>query len=136
MWWIAAERTELIAAQLADLAVKAGVAVDTAEIPAAVSALYSDLRGRGGWLLIFDNAEDPRACDSRWLPGGPGHVLITSRNPNWGEIAAPVNVAVFASEESVSLLRRRVPGMSVADAEHVAVELDNLPLALAQAAGF
>jgi hypothetical protein len=134
VWWIAAERTELISAQLADLAVKAGVAVDTAEIPAAVSALYSDLRGRDGWLLIFDNAEDPRAFQ-QWLPGGPGHVLITSRNPNWGEIAAPVTVAVFAPEESVSLLRRRVPGMSAADAEHVAGELGNLPLALAQAAG-
>lgn len=134
VWWIAAERTELIAAQLADLAVKAGVAVDTAEIPGAVSALYSDLRGRDGWLLIFDNAEDPRAFQ-QWLPGGPGHVLITSRNPNWGEIAAPVNVAVFAPEESVTLLRHRVPGISPADAGRIAGELGNLPLALAQAAG-
>ena len=133
VWWIAAERMELIAGQLADLAVKAGVAVDTAEIPGAVSALYSDLRYRDGWLLIFDNAEDPRALQ-QWLPGGPGHVLITSRNPNWGEIAASVNVAVFASEESVTLLRRRVPGISVAAAEDIAVELGNFPLALAQAA--
>ena len=134
VWWIAAERTELIATQLADLAVEVGVAADTAEIQAAVSALYSDLRHRGGWLLIFDNAEDPLALQ-QWLPGGPGHVLITSRNPNWGEIAAPVNVAVFAPEESVTLLRRRVPGISAADAEHIAVELGNLPLALAQVAG-
>jgi len=129
VWWIAAERTELIAAQLADLGVKAGVAVDSAEIPAAVSALYSDLRRRDSWLLIFDNAEDPRALQ-QWLPGGSGHVLITSRNPNWGEIAAPVNVAVFASEESVTLLRRRVPSISAADAGHIAVELGNFPLAL------
>jgi TIR domain/Tetratricopeptide repeat/NB-ARC domain len=134
VWWITAERTELIATQLADLAVETGAAEDTAEIQAAVSALYSDLRRRGGWLLIFDNAEDPRALQ-QWLPGGPGHVLITSRNPNWGEIAAPVNVAVFALEESVTLLRRRVPGISAADAEDVAAELGNLPLALAQAAG-
>jgi hypothetical protein len=134
VWWIAAERTELIATQLADLAVEANVAADTTEIPAAVSALYAELRHRDGWLLIFDNAEDPRALQ-QWLPGGPGHVLITSRNPNWGEIAAPVNVAVFAAEESVTLLRRRVAGISVADAEHVAAELGNFPLALAQAAG-
>jgi hypothetical protein len=133
VWWITAERTELIAAQLADLAVETGVAVDTAEIPGAVSALYSDLRRRNGWLLIFDNAEDPRTFQ-QWLPSGPGHVLITSRNPNWGEIAEPVNVAEFAAEESVTLLRRRVPGISVAAAEHIAVELGNFPLALAQAA--
>ena len=134
VWWIAAERTELIAAQLADLAVEAGAAVDNAEIPAAVSKLYSELRRRSDWLLIFDDAEDPRALQQR-LPGGPGHVLITSRNPNWGEIAAPVNVPVFDSEESVTLLRRRVPDMPVGDAEQIAAELGNFPLALAQAAG-
>jgi hypothetical protein len=134
VWWIAAERTELIATQLADLAVEAGIAADTAEIPAAVSTLYSELRHRENWLLIFDNAEDPRALQ-RWLPTGPGHVLITSRNTNWGEIATRVNVAVFAPEESVTLLRHRVLDISVADAEHIAAELDNFPLALAQAAG-
>jgi hypothetical protein len=57
-------------------------------------------------------------------------VLITSRNPNWAEIAAPVNVAGFAAEESVTLLQRRVPGISAADARHIAAELDNFPLAL------
>jgi TIR domain/Tetratricopeptide repeat len=133
VWWIAAERAELIAAQLADLAVQTGVAVDTAEIPGAVGALYSDLRHRNGWLLIFDNAEDPLTFQ-QWLPSGPGHVLITSRNPNWGEIAAQVNVAVFDAAESVTLLRRRVRGISVAAAEHIAAELGNFPLALAQAA--
>jgi tetratricopeptide (TPR) repeat protein len=133
VWWITADRPELVATQLAVLAVQAGAAVDAAETPAAVSALQSDLRHRDGWLLIFDNAEDPKAL-REWLPDGPGHVLITSRNPNWGEIAAPVNVEVFAPRESVALLRNRVPGISVEDAGHIAAELDNLPLALAQAA--
>lgn len=133
VWWITAERTELIPTQLADLAVEAGIADATIEIPAAVTALHADLRHRPGWLLIFDNAEDPRAL-RQWLPRGPGHVLITSRNPNWSEIAAPIDVPVFAAEESVSLLRQRVPGMAQTDAEQVAARLGNLPLALAQAA--
>ena len=42
------------------------------------------LRGRDRWLLVFDNAKDPTALD-RSLPGGAGHVLITSRNPSGGE---------------------------------------------------
>jgi hypothetical protein len=133
-WWIAAERTELIPTQLADLAVEAGITDRTMEVPAAVSALQADLRHRPGCLLVFDNAEDPAALQP-WLPSGPGHVLITSRNPNWGEIAAPVDVPVFAAGESVSLLRHRVPSITEADAEQVAATLDNLPLALAQAAG-
>jgi tetratricopeptide (TPR) repeat protein len=134
VWWITADRPELVATQLAVLAVAAGAAVEAAETPAAVSALHLDLRRRDGWLLIFDNAEDPKAL-RQWLPDGPGHVLITSRNPNWGEIAAPVNVKVFAPGESVALLRNRVPDIAVVDAEHIAAELDNFPLALAQAAG-
>jgi hypothetical protein len=98
------------------------------------ATVAADLQYRPGWLLIFDNAEDPAALQ-QWLPSGPGHVLITSRNPNWGEIAAPVDVPVFAEEESVTLLQHRVPGITQADAEQVAAKLDNLPLALAQAAG-
>jgi hypothetical protein len=133
VWWITAERTELIPAQLADLAVETGIADRTIKIPAAVTALQADLRRRPEWLLIFDNAEDPHALQ-QWLPSGPGHVLITSRNPNWGEIALTVDLPVFAAEESVTLLRQRVPGIAQADAEQVAAKLGNLPLALAQAA--
>jgi len=33
-------------------------------------------------VLIFDNAEDPAAL-AEYLPGGGGHVVITSRNPGW-----------------------------------------------------
>ena len=40
------------------------------------------LRGSGRWLMVFDNAEDPAAIRA-FLPEGPGHVLITSRNPAW-----------------------------------------------------
>ena len=32
--------------------------------------------------MIFDNAEDPAAL-AEYLPGGGGHVVITSRNPGW-----------------------------------------------------
>ena len=65
------------------------------------AAVLGELRGRGRWLLVFDNAEDP--ADVRpWLPGGSGHVLITSRERGWAEIAAPVEVDVLARAESVA----------------------------------
>jgi hypothetical protein len=54
----------------------------------ALTRLLGDLRHRERWLLIFDNAEDPAAL-VRFLPGGPGHVLITSRDPAWQELAHP-----------------------------------------------
>ena len=54
--------------------------------------------------MVFDNAEDPRAL-SRFLPDGPGQVLITSRNPGWRGIAATVAVREFTRAESIELLR-------------------------------
>ena len=59
------------------------------------------------WLLIFDNADDPELLEP-WLPSGTGHVIITSRNKAWTPLAEPLEVDVFAREESVAhLLRAR-----------------------------
>jgi hypothetical protein len=90
------------------------------------------LRDRDRWLLIFDNAEDPAALAS-YLPGGGGQVVITSRNPGWQELATPVRVDVFDRDESITLLHRRAPRLTVGEARRVAQALGDLPLALAQA---
>jgi hypothetical protein len=97
--------------------------------------VLAELRGRGRWLLVFDNAEDPGQV-APWLPGGSGHVLITSRQRGWEEVAAPVEVDVLARAESVGILQARVPGLAAAEAGALAAELGDLPLAIAQAAGF
>jgi tetratricopeptide (TPR) repeat protein len=98
------------------------------------AAVLAELRHRGRWLLVFDNAEDP-ADVAPWLPGG-GHVLITSRQRGWDEVAAPVEVDVLARAESVAILQARVAALSGADADRLAAELGDLPLAIAQAGGF
>ncbi len=102
---------------------------------AAVARLLGMLRERDQWLLIFDNAEDPVAL-ARYLPGGGGHVVITSRNPGWHELAIPVGVDVFDRGESIALLRRRAPQLTGDEAGRVAQALGDLPLALAQAGGY
>jgi len=63
-------------------------------------------------------------------------VLITSRQRNWAQIAAPLDVDVLARHESVAILQGKVPGLTQDDAGRLADELGNLPLAVAQAAGF
>lgn len=63
-------------------------------------------------------------------------MIITSRNPDWRELAAVLPVEVFARGESISLLRGCAPTVTVDDAGRVADALDNLPLALAQAAAY
>ncbi|MGI5399997.1 FxSxx-COOH system tetratricopeptide repeat protein [Streptomyces sp. CA-135486] len=132
-WWIRSEEPALIPDQLAALAVKTGAAQRDDPPAEACEALAEELRTRGRWLLVFDNAEDPAAL-APYLPGGRGHVLITSRNPHWQDQARVVEVDAFAREESVELLQARVPGMNEADAGRLAQELEDLPLALVQAA--
>ena len=63
-------------------------------------------------------------------------MLITSRERNWAELAAPVEVDVLSREESVALLRDRIAGIGAAEADGLADALGDLPLAIAQAAGF
>ena len=58
------------------------------------------------------------------------------RERGWDEVAAPVEVDVLARAESVAILQARVPALSGADAGRLAAELGDLPLAIAQAAGF
>ena len=82
--------------------------------------------------MVFDNAEDPRAL-SRFLPEGPGQVLITSRNPAWRGIAAVVGVREFTRAESIALLRRLAPDLTEAEADRVADAVGDLPLAVEQA---
>ena len=97
-----------------------------------VARLLGELARRDRWLVVFDNAEDPRAL-SRLLPEGPGQVLITSRNPAWRGIAATVGVREFTRAESIALLRRLAPDLTEAEADRVADAVGDLPLAVEQA---
>ncbi|MGW4642156.1 FxSxx-COOH system tetratricopeptide repeat protein [Sphaerisporangium sp. NPDC004334] len=134
VWWIAAEHLELINPEMADLAEKLGVRVGDSVAEAAKAAREALRMGRpySRWLLIFDNADDPKELEP-YLPTGPGHILITSRNPAWSRVADPLEVDVFTREESIEHLRRRAPGLDVEDAAKVANALGDLPLAIEQA---
>ena len=134
-WWVDAEQAGLIGDQFAAVGAVLGCVQPGVSAEVVRAAVLGELRERGGWLLVFDNAETP--ADIRpWLPGGGGHVLITSREWAWGEIAAPVEVDVLARAESVTLLQDRLAGLAASDAGLLAESLGDLPLALAQAAGF
>jgi TIR domain/Tetratricopeptide repeat/NB-ARC domain len=134
-WWVNSEQAGLIGDQFAALGAALGCDQPGAGIEVVRAAVLGELRQRGGWLLVFDNAGDP--ADVRpWLPGGSGHVLITSRERRWAEVAAPVEVEVLARAESLAILRNRVTGLEAADTDALAVQLGDLPLAITQAAGF
>jgi hypothetical protein len=134
VWWINAGRAGLIGGQVAGLANELGCAEPGASLMAVRRAVPTALRERDRWLLVFDNVENPGDVTG-WLPGGNGHVLITSRASGWAEIAVPVEVDVMSRAESVAILQRQVTGLGDAEAGQVAEALGDLPLAVAQAAG-
>jgi hypothetical protein len=134
VWWIPAEQPDLIAPYLADLAQHIGIRPGESTTETADLVREALRRGRpfDRWLLIFDNADEPRDITD-FFPGGPGHIIVTSRNPAWSQVAEPLSIGVFSTAESIAYLKRRVPSLAEADAALVARELGDLPLAIEQA---
>ncbi|MGW1888717.1 FxSxx-COOH system tetratricopeptide repeat protein [Streptomyces sp. NPDC002004] len=135
IWWIPAEQESLILGALADLArslnLEVGPQANTA-VPAVREALRTG-KPYDNWLLVFDNAEDIDVVRSYFPTGGPGKILVTSRNRDWERVAVPLTVSVFQREESIALLQRRARDLSDEDADQLADALGDLPLAIEQA---
>jgi Tetratricopeptide repeat/NB-ARC domain len=134
--WISAEQPAIVRTTIADLAKRMGLPSLT--IDDAVRSVLTALRQNqpyDRWLLVFDNVNMPKDIED-FLPIGAGHVIVTSRSDVWTGIAQVVEVNVFLRNESIAFLRARLPDVREEDANQLARRLDDLPLALEQAAAW
>jgi tetratricopeptide (TPR) repeat protein len=135
IWWINAEKSATVVVALAELARRLDIKEQPDQLE-MVTSLLEALRGQSGWLLVFDNAEQPGELQPYLPPGGRGHVLVTSRWSAWGEWATPLRLDVLSREEAVAFLSKRTGTTDEQAAAALAEALGDLPLALAEAAAY
>ncbi|MBL8658811.1 MAG: tetratricopeptide repeat protein [Rhodospirillales bacterium] len=136
-WWLRAEDPALLAVDC--MALARALRLDEKDAPeqaVVIAAVRRWLETHDRWLLIYDNAEEPKVvCEALPRVQG-GHVLITSRNPAWGGIATTVPLDRWHRAESIRFLEERHQDSEDPGADRVADALGDLPLALEQAAAY
>ncbi|MDF3144273.1 MULTISPECIES: FxSxx-COOH system tetratricopeptide repeat protein [unclassified Streptomyces] len=135
VWWIGPGQGS-ISAQLGELAVRLGAASRDTVPGEAARAVTAELRTRNRWLLVFDDVLDVGRLPEE-LRGdmGNGQILVVSRERDRTDVGEPIEVGRLTPEESSALLRTLVPTMSEQDAEVVAADMGDIPLAVGMAAG-
>jgi tetratricopeptide (TPR) repeat protein len=156
IWWIRAEQQDRVRDALVKLGQRLELRQATTDsardrtVAAVLETLQSD--AWPSWLLVFDNAANPLDLQ-KYIPTSrpQGHVIITARQPNWPSyiIADGTEVPPFTDAESVSFLRRTVPGLAkgsgytlaederrVGEATRLATTLGHLPIAVEHAAAY
>ncbi len=106
---------------------------DSGDLNVMAEAARCFLEGYSRWLLVFDNAQEPQDIRPYLPRGGRGDVIITSRNPIWGNLARAIEVSRFDRPESIEFMLKRTGQEDEKAADELAEALGDLPLALEQA---
>lgn len=149
VWWIDAASPGSIEAALAELTTHLSshwVSVTssmTGHARAAHTAwALSWLQQHDGWLLVYDNVEDPSVLDRYVGSLVSGHHLVTSRRSgDWRALGTAIPLEVLPQHDAVDLLHSYLPDLTPTptsrwEASQLARELGCLPLALNQAGAY
>lgn len=138
VWWFDAREQRTIGARLAELAAAAGLGPGW-DAATGVSELFDRIGRDGRWLMVFDGADDGEGAGelldllTRFGPGGD--VLVTTRIADWGLAAVEqCPVGLFDRDQSIALLAAHLPDQTPSALDCLAAAMDDLPLAVAQAA--
>ncbi|WP_406280973.1 hypothetical protein [Embleya sp. NBC_00896] len=94
-----------------------------------------ELRSREGWLLVFDEVDRPGLV-GEMIPMGPGHVLITSTDPQARRLGTTVDLTPLDRGSSVLMLFDAQRGfeLEMVTAEAIAAYVGDRPAAIARIA--
>jgi tetratricopeptide (TPR) repeat protein len=137
-WWIRAETDTTMRADLVGLGVQLKWVAEDIPEETAVKAVLDRLPREGpDILLVYDNARTSREL-APFLPRGAGpRIIITSNAPDWGGVAAPVEIEVWPKEVGADFLTARTGRAVERDAGlALSAALGGLPLAHEQAAAY
>jgi tetratricopeptide (TPR) repeat protein len=137
IWWLQSEEPAALASNYAGLAQELALPEkESADQTTTIAAVKRWLGENRNWLLIFDNVKAPEDIEAYLPREGTGHVVITSRNPNWGGSGGVLPIKVFKRSESVDFIIKRTKQESQEHADELANALGDLPLALEQAGAY
>ena len=137
VWWVRAEQPTNLAGDYTALAQALGLPEkDAADQFVMLGGARRWLAQNSDWLLVFDDVRDPADLRDYLPQSSAGHVLVTSRNPNWRGVAQTLPLPALDRTEAVTLLLRRTAQGDTKAANALAAALGDLPLALEQAGAY
>lgn len=144
VFWVKAETAGTLVQDFGAIARLVGVpGAAGLKLEERVAAARAWLNQHGGWLLIFDNADDPNLLKGYRPTNALGRVLLTSRSQSFGVvgIGKALTLTKLEAGESERFLWERTgrvqpEGPTAEGVKAIARELDYLPLALEQAAAY
>ncbi|MEV5734703.1 tetratricopeptide repeat protein, partial [Streptomyces sp. NPDC052292] len=139
VWWIEASTPSTVIASLASLATALNPVQAALPLDEAAAWAVTWLQGRTGWLLVFDNAEEPADLQPYLGRLTTGQTLVTTRrNLPWRDVGTPLCLDTLTPEASLRVLQEITGYVGSDDAglAELADELGHLPLALQQAGAY
>ena len=134
-WWIDASSEHSIIAALCDLGEKIGAGKGNASEVLAQKTIQRLAGLSAPWLLIFDDATDPRSI-KKWIPGGAVKCIIISRSAEFQGAMTTILLDRWSDNSTTEYLLARTSRDDTAGARRLAKTLGGLPLAADLAAAY